>query len=134
VIDHTGVDVGAFARSKAWYRAALAPLGYVLVREVPAARNGGTDAAGFGEAKTGIRDFGIAGAAVKRPATTPPGHFAVRAMSRAAVDALYACALSAKGTDNGAPGLRSHYHPHYYAAFILDPDGHHIEAVCHAPQ
>jgi catechol 2,3-dioxygenase-like lactoylglutathione lyase family enzyme len=76
-------------------------------------------------------DFWIAGATIEQPATTPPGHFAFPAVSRAAVGAFCASALSAKGRDNGAPGLRSHYHLHYYVAFVFDPDGHNIEAVCH---
>ncbi len=130
MIDHTGVVVSDFEQSKAWYQAALAPLGYMLVMEIPAAPTGGIDAAGFGESATGKPDFWIAGATIERPTTTPPGHFAFRVVSRAAVDAFYASALSANGRDNGAPGLRSRYHPHYYAAFVLDPDGHNIEAVC----
>ncbi|WP_232731610.1 VOC family protein [Kamptonema formosum] len=60
-------------------------------------------------------------------------HIAFQAASRQAVDAFHAAALHAGGTDNGQPGLRPHYHPSYYAAFALDPDGHHIEAVCHSP-
>ena len=64
----------------------------------------------------------------------PPLHIAFRADSRAVVDAFYRAALSAGGKDNGPPGLRPHYHEHYYGAFVLDPDGHNIEACCHAPE
>ncbi|MFL6663958.1 MAG: VOC family protein, partial [Rhizobacter sp.] len=67
-------------------------------------------------------------------AISPPIHIAFRVSSRAAVDAFYKAALAAGGKDNGAPGLRPQYHPNYYGAFVLDPDGHNIEAVCHDPQ
>lgn len=63
----------------------------------------------------------------------PPVHVAFRAESRGQVDAFFRAAISAGGKDNGAPGLRPHYHSHYYGAFVLDPDGHNVEAVCHAP-
>ena len=59
-------------------------------------------------------------------------HVAITAKDHAAVDAFYRAAIAAGGTDNGAPGIRAHYHPNYYGAFVLDPDGHNIEAVCHA--
>ena len=74
-------------------------------------------------------DFWIGGG---KP-NVPPIHVAFRAASRAQVDAFYRAALAAGGRDNGAPGLRPHYHPNYYGAFVLDPDGHNIEAVCHEP-
>jgi predicted lactoylglutathione lyase len=64
---------------------------------------------------------------------TPRVHLAFRAENRAQVDAFYAAAIAAGGTDNGKPGLRPHYHPDYYGAFVLDPDGHNVEAVCHTP-
>lgn len=127
MIDHTGVCASDYARSKAFYSAALAPLGYALLAEFPAAVTGGTDVAGFGEAPK--PDFWLHAGAPQRP----PVHIAFRATDRSAVDAFYRAALAAGGRDNGPPGLRPHYHPNYYGAFVLDPDGHNIEAVCHAP-
>jgi catechol 2,3-dioxygenase-like lactoylglutathione lyase family enzyme len=125
MIDHTGVVVSDFELSKRFYRAALAPLGYQLLMEVSAAQTGLTDMAGFGEPPK--PDFWIGQGIPNFPAL----HIAFRATSRAAVDAFYSAALSAGGTDNGAPGLRPHYHADYYGAFVRDPDGHNIEAVCH---
>lgn len=127
MIDHTGVGASDYARSKAFYSAALAPLGYALLAEFPAAVTGGTDVAGFGEPPK--PDFWLHAGAPQRP----PVHIAFRAADRAAVDAFYRAAMAAGGRDNGPPGLRPHYHPNYYGAFVLDPDGHNIEAVCHAP-
>lgn len=127
MIDHTGVSVSDYARSRDFYRAALAPIGYVLLMEIPAAVTGHTDVAGFGEPPK--PDFWISRGAPNRPAL----HVAFRASTRAQVDAFWHAALAAGGVDNGAPGLRPHYHPDYYGAFVLDPDGHNIEAVCHLP-
>ena len=125
MIDHTGVIVSDLDRSKAFYIAALGHIGYQLLMELPAAVTGHTDVAGFGEPPK--PDFWIS----KGTPNTPPVHVAFRAASRAAVDAFYRAALEAGGRDNGSPGLRPHYHPDYYGAFVLDPDGHNIEAVCH---
>jgi len=126
MLDHAGFPVSDYARSKAFYLQALAPLGYVLVMEVQQDENDGP-AAGFGVG--GKPDFWIGGeGGLQRPI-----HIAIAAQNRAAVDAFYRAALAAGGKDNGAPGLRPHYHPNYYAAFVLDPDGHNIEAVCHTP-
>ena len=128
MIDHLGFGVGDYARAKAFYAAALAPLDYVLVMEVtPEQGESGKAAAGFGAG--GKPDFWIG----DDGATTPPAHIAVTAPTRGAVDAFYAAALAAGGTDNGAPGLRPQYHTDYYAAFVRDADGHNIEAVCHSP-
>jgi catechol 2,3-dioxygenase-like lactoylglutathione lyase family enzyme len=121
VLDHIGLGVADIARSKAFYAAALAPLGYTLVMAWD-------DHAGFGIAPK--PDFWIAPGA----ANAPPLHVAFRAETRAQVDAFHRAALAAGGRDNGAPGLRVHYHPTYYGAFVLDPDGHNVEAVCHAPE
>lgn len=126
MIDHTGVVVSEFERSKAFYEAALRPIGYALLVEIPAAITGSTDVAGFGEAPK--PDFWISRG---RP-NQPPVHVAFRVGSRAQVDAFHQAAMAAGGRDNGGPGLRPHYHPNYYGAFVLDPDGHNIEAVCHA--
>lgn len=117
MIDHVTLRVRDFAASKAFYAAALAPLGYKLVSEYP-------EAAGFGA--KGRLDFWLAPDAEARPQ-----HIAFSAPTRAAVGAFHAAALSAGATDNGPPGLRLDYHPNYFAAFVLDPSGHNMEAVCH---
>jgi catechol 2,3-dioxygenase-like lactoylglutathione lyase family enzyme len=129
MIDHTGVIVADVARSRAFYAAALAPIGYAVLAEIPAAVTGSTDVIGFGEPPK--PDFWISGATAARPVNHPALHVAFRVTRRAQVDAFYHAAISAGGRDNGAPGPRPHYHPHYYGAFVLDPDGHNIEAVCH---
>ncbi len=127
MIDHTGVVVSDFQRSKTFYQQALAPLGYQLLMEFSAAATGSIDVAGFGEPAT--PDFWISCGTPNSPTI----HIAFRAANRALVDAFYQAAMAAGGRDNGAPGLRPHYHPDYYGAFVLDPDGHNIEAVCHDP-
>jgi catechol 2,3-dioxygenase-like lactoylglutathione lyase family enzyme len=127
MIDHTGVVVNDFARSKNFYVQALAPIGYVLMMEMPASVTGHTDVAGFGEPPK--PDFWIHSGTPNKP----PVHVAFTVPTRALVDAFHAAGIAAGGTDNGKPGLRPHYHPDYYGAFVLDPDGHNIEAVCHAP-
>ena len=125
MIDHIGFSVSDYARSKTFYESALGPLGYTLVMEVTAQETG-QPAAGFGSG--GKPDFWIGG----EGKLEKPVHVAIIANTRQAVDAFYRAALAAGGKDNGSP-LRRHYHPSYYAAFVLDPDGHNIEAVCHAP-
>jgi catechol 2,3-dioxygenase-like lactoylglutathione lyase family enzyme len=126
MIDHVGFAVSDYARAKAFYQKALAPLGYVLVMEVGADQNpSGSPAAGFGIG--GKPDFWIGG----EGKLEKPLHVAIAAKDRGAVDAFYHAAIAAGAQDNGAPGLRPHYHPNYYAAFVRDPDGHNIEAVCH---
>lgn len=127
MLDHIGLAVSDFARSKAFYTAVFAPLGYGLVMEVtPEMTGDGSSAAGFGQGKP---DFWI-GSSDKQART----HVAVVAANRAAVRSFYQAALAAGAKDNGPPGLRPHYHENYYGAFVLDPDGHNIEAVCHAPE
>jgi catechol 2,3-dioxygenase-like lactoylglutathione lyase family enzyme len=125
MIDHTGISVSNFAASKAFYARALAPIGYQLMAEFPAAITGSHDVAGYGEPPK--PDFWISSGTPN----VPPIHIAFRVSSRALVDAFYQAALAAGGRDNGAPGLRHHYHPNYYGAFVLDLDGHNVEAVCH---
>ncbi|HVW71514.1 MAG TPA: VOC family protein [Steroidobacteraceae bacterium] len=127
MIDHTGVTVSDFAKSKAFYRAALQPIGYELLLEFPASVTGHADVAGFGEPPKA--DFWIARGSPNDPAV----HVAFRVARRPLVDAFYAAAVAAGGRSNGAPGLRPHYHADYYGAFVLDPDGHNIEVVCHEP-
>ncbi|HKC49629.1 MAG TPA: VOC family protein [Myxococcota bacterium] len=119
MIDHVSLRVSDFPRSRAFFGAALAPLGYGLFADYG-------DAAGFG---VGAKpDFWIG--AGEAPGAT---HVCFAAASRAQVDAFHKAALAAGGRDNGAPGLRTAYHPTYYGAFVLDPDGNNIEAVCHQP-
>ena len=125
MIDHTGISVSDLTRSKAFYRAALKPLGYELLAEFPRQVTGTSDVAGFGVPPK--PDFWIAQGAPNKP----PLHIAFRVGERALVDAFYAAALAAGGRDNGPPGMRPHYHANYYGAFVLDFDGHNIEAVCH---
>src|SRR5580704_6881275 len=126
MIDHIGFPVADYARSKAFYLKALAPLGYSLVMEVQQYQND-SPAAGFGI--DGKPDFWIGGEGGLNRIV----HIAIAAKDRASVDAFYRAAIAAGGEDNGRPGLRPHYHPNYYGAFVLDPDGHNIEAVCHSP-
>src|SRR5262249_23417290 len=122
MIDHVGFPVADFARSKAFYQKALAPLGYVLVKEVAAEHaQAGAPAAGFGIG--GKPDFWIGG----EGGLDKQMHVAILAKDRATVDAFYQAAIAAGGKDNGKPGVRAHYHPNYYGAFVLDPDGHNIE-------
>ena len=125
MFDHIGFPVSDYQRAKIFYGKALAPLGYSLVMEVTEA--GGHPAAGFGA--DGKPDFWIGG----EGGLNRPMHVAILARDRATVDAFYKSAIEAGGRDNGAPGIRAHYHPNYYGAFVLDPDGHNVEAVCHAP-
>jgi catechol 2,3-dioxygenase-like lactoylglutathione lyase family enzyme len=120
MLDHLIITVSDFAASREFYEKALAPLEYQVVMHMD-------DAAGFGVMDK--PDFFIKqGEGVK-----PPIHVAFMSRDRETVDAFHAAALAAGGTDNGPPGLRADYHPNYYGAFIIDPDGHNIEAVCHRP-
>jgi catechol 2,3-dioxygenase-like lactoylglutathione lyase family enzyme len=125
MIDHTGINVSNFDKSKEFYTAALSPLGYQLLKEFDTSMTGIRTLAGFGV--NGEPDFWISQGDVN----TPRIHVAFRAQTREIVDTFYQAALKAGGQDNGAPGLRPHYHRDYYGAFVLDPDGHNIEAVCH---
>ena len=124
MIDHIGFPVSDYARSKAFYEKTLAPLGYSVIMEI-AETESGSPAAGFG--RDGKPDFWIGGEGGIQGIL----HIAIAADDRATVDAFHRAALAAGGKDNGAPGLRPHYHPNYYGAFVLDPDGHNIEAVSH---
>jgi catechol 2,3-dioxygenase-like lactoylglutathione lyase family enzyme len=121
MFDHVVFGVRDYAVSKAFYLQALAPLGVELVQE---------NALGIemsGDGKTSLCLF----QAQEKPAHL---HIAFVAKDRATVAAFHRAALAAGGRDNGAPGLRPQYHANYYAAFVIDPDGHNIEAVCHAPE
>lgn len=127
MLDHVGLSVSDLACSRTFYVTALAPLGYVPVMDVSRERTGGYEGTGFG--KEGRPQFWI-GTGDRRGSAV---HVAFAAASRAEVDAFHQAALDAGGHDNGAPGLRPHYHEHYYGAFVIDPDGNNIEAVCHLP-
>jgi catechol 2,3-dioxygenase-like lactoylglutathione lyase family enzyme len=128
MLDHIGFVVADHARSRAFYLAALAPLGFAPVMDLTKEQTGSYAGTGFGP--PGRPHFWIGNGA----ALSGPVHIALNATSRAAVDAFYRAAIAAGGRDNGAPGLRPHYHENYYGAFVFDPDGHNIEAVCHAPE
>jgi catechol 2,3-dioxygenase-like lactoylglutathione lyase family enzyme len=125
MIDHTGINVSNFERSKEFYTHSLASLGYQLLHDFDASGVSSASGAGFGI--EGNPDFWI----FQGDVNTPRIHIAFRAATREVVQAFYEAALQAGGQDNGAPGLRTHYHPNYYGAFVLDPDGHNVEAVCH---
>lgn len=126
MIDHTGLEVSSLAKSLPFYEKALAPLGIKAIHKFTK-EQAGADMAGFGEPPK--PDFWIAEGTPNKPII----HIAFRAKSRALVDAFYKAAIAAGGRDNGKPGIREYYHPNYYGAFVLDPDGHNIEAVCHDP-
>ena len=121
MLDHVGIQVSDLERSVAFYTKALAPLGYELVMRWEAY-------AGFGVG--GKPDFWIDGGSGAPKQTI---HVAFRASGRAHVRSFYDAAMAAGGKDNGTPGVRPHYHEHYYGAFVTDPDGPNIEAVCHEP-
>jgi catechol 2,3-dioxygenase-like lactoylglutathione lyase family enzyme len=136
VLDHMTFRVTDIARAKAFYSAALAPLGYSLSFE----GNFGGNILGFAYPDPAEADgkkadvwFIDGPSPYGGPPTTSGCHLAWRAQTRAQVDAFHAAALAAGGKDNGAPGLRPEYHAHYYGAFVIDPEGNNIEAVCHLP-
>jgi catechol 2,3-dioxygenase-like lactoylglutathione lyase family enzyme len=122
MLDHIGLDVSDYERSKAFYEKALAPLGLKLLME-PAPGIGG-----FGDGQKPFFWIGTRGRTAQSGV-----HVAFTAGSRETVDAFHAAALDAGATDNGGPGVREIYHPNYYGAFVLDPDGNNVEAVCHEP-
>ena len=126
MIDHTGIGVADPKKSRHFYEAALGPLGYRVIMEIPVQVTGGAVVLGLGVPPK--PDFWLH----QGTPQTPRVHIAFAAASREQVDGFYQAAMAAGGRDNGAPGVRPHYHQHYYGAFVLDPDGHNIEAVCHA--
>lgn len=126
MIDHLAVDVSDLEKSGRFYDNALKPLGYKKLMEAPREFGGRLTLGWMDSADT---DFYIG----EGSRTTPRLHIAFRADSRETVDEFYKAALAAGGTDNGKPGVRPEYHEHYYGAFVLDPDGHNVEAVCHDP-
>lgn len=121
MIDHLSVQVADLGASKAFYTQALGPLGYGVLLD---------RGVSLGLGAGGKPDFWI----TQGPSATPGLHLAFSAKDRATVDAFYAAAIAAGATDNGAPGLRPHYHPNYYGAFVRDLNGHNLEAVCHRPE
>ena len=127
-IDHIGLSVSDFEAAKTFYGAAFAPLRMSVVMEFTKDETGDQPVAGIGA--DGKPFLWISGGGK----TSPHTHVAIRAETRAQVDAFYAAALAAGGRDNGAPGLRPMYHPDYYGAFVLDADGHNLEACCHHPE
>ncbi|MHA6265048.1 VOC family protein [Arenibacterium sp. CAU 1754] len=127
MIDHITFGVTDFDRSTAFYDQAFAPLGVQRLFDVPKEHSDGVKVTGYGDDRPW---FWLA----EENATTGLMHIALQAKSKADVDAFHAAAIRAGGTDNGSPGFRLHYNPDYYAAFVLDPDGHNIEAVCHTPK
>lgn len=120
MIDHVALNVQDLELSKAFYVRALRPLGISILREFP-------EAVGMGPGDTPV--FWL----VRRDPVNTAVHVAFTATNRGRVDTFHAAAIEADGTDHGAPGVREDYHPSYYAAFVLDPDGNSIEAVCHTP-
>jgi catechol 2,3-dioxygenase-like lactoylglutathione lyase family enzyme len=130
MIDHMGIQVRDYEKSKAFYLKALGPLGYSVIvefgrDEVPELKD--DKVCGLGEKQK--PDFWLA----VGQTPTSPQHLAFRAESRAIVDAFYKAALAAGGKSNGEPGVRPQYHPNYYGAFVIDINGHNLEAVCHDP-
>jgi catechol 2,3-dioxygenase-like lactoylglutathione lyase family enzyme len=130
VIDHVSTYTTRFAETKRFYEAAFAPLGSRLDHELTATWDPEFPTRRICAFGPGRSVFWVI--EVREPAT--PRHTAFSAATRAQVDAFHAAALAAGGRDNGAPGLRQIYHPTYYGAFVLDPDGNDVEAVCHAPK
>jgi catechol 2,3-dioxygenase-like lactoylglutathione lyase family enzyme len=126
IFDHISFGVSDIARSRAFYDAALAPLG--MSRLVNVTEGSSTNSA-YGQ--DGQPRFWICQDPADKPKPSEGMHLAFLASDRAAVDAFHKAGLAIGGRDNGAPGIRAHYHAEYYAAFLIDPDGHHIEAVCH---
>lgn len=127
MLDHVGFAVTDLEKARNFYQKALSPLGIMLIYDISAEQTDGEAYLGFGEDQkpyfwvgTGDRFGGRL-------------HVAFLADNRAVVDKFYREAIAAGGKDNGAPGLRPHYHKNYYGAFVLDPDGNNIEAVCHRP-
>lgn len=120
MFDHVGFGVRDYEASKKFFLQALAPLGVKVVME--------------GQYGLGVGSDGKPSLWLTQTSDTPaPLHLAFTADTRAKVDAFYEAALQAGGKDNGAPGLRPHYHANYYGAFVIGPDGHNVEAVCHKP-
>ena len=128
MLDHVGICSANLERSQDFYTKALAPLSIELLMELTAEQTGANAHAGFG--RDGKPFFWIG----TGPRPSGPVHIAFVALRRFDVEAFYRAAMDAGGTDNGSPGLRPQYHPNYFGAFVLDPDGNNVEAVCHERQ
>lgn len=128
MIDHTGVNISDPQKSRTFYEKALESIGYKIIMEIPKEHTGGAVVLGLGVPPK--PDFWIS----EGTPNDPKVHIAFRAEKHEQVDAFYKAALEFGGRDNGAPGPRPHYHEDYYGAFVLDPDGHNIEVVCHDKQ
>jgi catechol 2,3-dioxygenase-like lactoylglutathione lyase family enzyme len=128
MIDHTGLLVSDPIASREFYDKALAPLGYEMMVQIPTEHTGGGAVFGYGVPPK--PDFWVSEGTPNEPKI----HVAFRAETHEQVDEFYRAALAAGGKDNGGPGPRPHYHKDYYGAFVLDPDGHNVEAVCHEPK
>jgi len=143
MLDHISIRVSNYDRSRAFYGAALAPLGYTLAMETSSGAGFRRDSIPRFWVKQGTPhpSVRVEGGGDDRPGSDaatsgcggPAMHIAFASDDHAVVDAFYRAALAAGGTDNGAPSLRPEYHRNYYSAFVLDPDGYNIEAVCHTP-
>lgn len=120
MFDHLGFGVSNVAEAKAFFLTALEPLGVAVLREEPY---------GVGLGRNGKPSLWLH----ETKSKPVPMHVAFTAGSRQEVDSFYRAALAAGGRENGAPGLRPEYHAHYYGAFVIGPDGHNVEAVCHRP-
>lgn len=135
MIDHMGVSPRDIESARRFYDAALEPLGISKVMEVKPEQSEGYHGIGYG---TGRKPFFWLSRDRRRAIPEASGgtgiHIAFEAKSRAAVDAFYVAAIAHGGRDNGPPGIRAHYHPAYYAAFVIDPDGVNVEAVCQRPE
>ena len=128
MIDHIGIGCSNFAASRQFYEAALAPLGIAKMMEMTPEMTGDIHGIGMGAAGHPFFWFSSGGA------RGPGVHVAFAADTRSQVDEFYKAAMANGGRDNGPPGIRAHYHPNYYGAFVLDPDGVNVEAVCHEPE
>ena len=128
MIDHVSLSVADMDRAKRFYTAILTELGMELVGEVSAEQSGSVAYAGYGIGRKGQLWLAEDGQ------QTPSAHICFRTQSRKAVRAFHTAGLAHGGSDNGAPGIREIYHPEYYAAFVTDPEGHNIEAVCFEPE
>lgn len=128
MIDHIALQVSDLKKSLKFYDGALAPLGYKKLLEAPQANEHGVLIMGWGDNLQ--TDIWISEGRRNEPCL----HIAFKADTHEQVDEFYRAALAAGGRDNGKPGLRPKYHKNYYGAFVLDPDGHNVEAVCHVSQ
>jgi catechol 2,3-dioxygenase-like lactoylglutathione lyase family enzyme len=127
MLDHVGFQVRDFSAARTFFDAALKPLEIVALVEVTPEQSGGGGHIGYGADDRAFFWIGTGDGAIGA------AHVAFAAKDRASVDAFYAAALAAGGTDNGPPGIRAHYDPDYYGAYVLDPDGRNVEAVCRTP-